>query len=177
MEYSFIYNPEKMVNEVFQKTMVAAGVDFEILQDGTIKLPENLSDEKLKSISEELEGFGIKIQTKENRDIVEEIKIYIKKMVYEGDIRNVKISESLSNQLGFSYPYLSNLFSSKTFTSIENFYILVRIEKVKELVLLDNTSLSEIAHDLNFSSVPHLSNQFKKVTGLTITQYLKFRKK
>ncbi|SFR51506.1 MULTISPECIES: helix-turn-helix domain-containing protein [Maribacter] len=177
MEYSFIYNPEKLVNEVFQKTMVAAGVDFEILQDGTIKLPENLSDEKLKSISEELEGFGIKIQTKENRDIVEEIKIYIKKMVYEGDIRNVKISESLSNQLGFSYPYLSNLFSSKTFTSIENFYILVRIEKVKELVLLDNTSLSEIAHDLNFSSVPHLSNQFKKVTGLTITQYLKFRKK
>jgi len=177
MEYSFIYNPEKLVNEVFQKTMVAAGVDFEILQDGTIKLPENLSDEKLKSISEELEGFGIKIQTKENRDIVEEIKIYIKKMVYEGDIRNVKISESLSNQLGFSYPYLSNLFSSKTFTSIENFYILVRIEKVKELVLLDNTSLNEIAHDLNFSSVPHLSNQFKKVTGLTITQYLKFRKK
>tara|TARA_R110000765_G_scaffold61339_3_gene118679 strand:- start:606 stop:1139 length:534 start_codon:yes stop_codon:yes gene_type:complete len=177
MEYSFIYNPEKLVNEVFQKTMVAAGVDFEILQDGTIKLPENLSNEKLKSISEELEGFGIKIQTKENRDIVEEIKIYIKKMVYEGDIRNVKISESLSNQLGFSYPYLSNLFSSKTFTSIENFYILVRIEKVKELVLLDNTSLNEIAHDLNFSSVPHLSNQFKKVTGLTITQYLKFRKK
>ncbi|MGB2758941.1 MAG: AraC family transcriptional regulator [Maribacter stanieri] len=177
MEYSFIYNPEKLVNEVFQKTMVAAGVDFEILQDGTVKLPENLSVEKLKSISVELEGFGIKIQTKENRDIVEEIKIYIKKMVYEGDIRNVKISESLSNQLGFSYPYLSNLFSSKTFTSIENFYILVRIEKVKELVLLDNTSLSEIAHDLNFSSVPHLSNQFKKVTGLTITQYLKFRKK
>lgn len=177
MEYNFIYSPEKMVNEVFRKTMIAAEVNFEMLQDGTIKLPEDLSDEKLKSIQIELEGFGIKIQTKENRDIVEEIKIYIKKMVYEGDIRNVKMSESLSDQLGFSYPYLSNLFSSKTFTSIENFYILVRIEKVKELVLLENTSLSEIAHDLNFSSVPHLSNQFKKVTGLTITQYLKFRKK
>jgi AraC-like DNA-binding protein len=177
MEYSFIYNPEKMVNEVFRKTMVAAGVDFEMLQDGTIKLPEGVSNEKLTSISMELEGFGIKIQTKENRDIVEEIKIYIKKMVYEGDIRNIKISELLTNQLGFSYPYLSNLFSSKTFTSIENFYILVRIEKVKDLVLLENTSLGEIAHDLNFSSVPHLSNQFKKVTGLTITQYIKFRKK
>ncbi|MDO6473491.1 AraC family transcriptional regulator [Maribacter sp. 1_MG-2023] len=177
MEYSFIYSPEKMVNEVFRKTMIAAGVDFEMLQDGTIKLPKDLSDEKLTSISRELEGFGIKIQTKENRDIVEEIKIYIKKMVYEGDIRNVKISELLSKQLGFSYPYLSNLFSSKTFTSIENFYILVRIEKVKDLVLLENTSLGEIAHDLNFSSVPHLSNQFKKVTGLTITQYIKFRKK
>ncbi|WP_299322765.1 AraC family transcriptional regulator [uncultured Maribacter sp.] len=177
MEYSFIYSPEKMVNEVFRRTMFSAEVDFEILQDGTIKLPEDLSDEKLKSIQIELEGFGIKIQTKENRDVVEEIKIYIKKMVYEGDIRNVKMSESLSDKLGFSYPYLSNLFSSKTFTSIENFYILVRIEKVKELVLLENTSLSEIAYDLNFSSVPHLSNQFKKVTGLTITQYLKFRKK
>ncbi|WP_282075854.1 helix-turn-helix domain-containing protein [Maribacter aquivivus] len=177
MEYSFIYNPEKMVNEVFRKTMVAAGVNFEMLQDGTIKLPKDLSDEKLTFISSQLEGFGIKIQTKENRDIVEEIKIYIKKMVYEGDIRNVKISELLSKQLGFSYPYLSNLFSSKTFTSIENFYILVRIEKVKDLVLLENTSLGEIAHDLNFSSVPHLSNQFKKVTGLTITQYIKFRKK
>ena len=177
MEYSFIYSPEKMVNEVFRKTMIAAGVDFEMLQDGTIKLPKDLSDEKLTSITRELESFGIKIQTKENRDIVEEIKIYIKKMVYEGDIRNVKISELLSKQLGFSYPYLSNLFSSKTFTSIENFYILVRIEKVKDLVLLENTSLGEIAHNLNFSSVPHLSNQFKKVTGLTITQYIKFRKK
>ncbi|TDS12030.1 AraC family transcriptional regulator [Maribacter caenipelagi] len=177
MEYNFIYNPEKMVNEVFRKTMIAAEVDFEMLQDGTFRLPEDVSDEKLKSIQVELEGFGIKVQTKENRDIVEEIKIYIKKMVYEGDIRNVKISELLTNQLGFSYPYLSNLFSSKTFTSIENFYILVRIEKVKDLVLLEHTSLSEIAHDLNFSSVPHLSNQFKKVTGLTITQYIKFRKK
>lgn len=177
MEFSFIYNPEKLVNEVFRRTMVAAEVDFEMLQDGTIKLPNDLSEEKLTFISSQLEGFGIKIQTRENRDIVEEIKIYIKKMVYEGDIRNVKISELLTNQLGFSYPYLSNLFSSKTFTSIENFYILVRIEKVKDLVLLDNTSLSEIAHDLNFSSVPHLSNQFKKVTGLTITQYIKFRKK
>lgn len=177
MEYSFIVDSEKMVSEVFRKTMVAAGIDFEILEDGTIKLPEDLSNEKLESISKELKGFGIKIQTKENRDMVEEIKIYIKKMVYDGDIRNVKISELLSNQLGFSYPYLSNLFSSKTFTSIENFYILVRIEKVKELVLLENASLGEIAHDLNFSSVPHLSNQFKKVTGLTITQYLKFRKK
>lgn len=177
MEYNFIYNPEKMVNEVFRKTMIAAEVDFEMLQDGTFRLPEDVSDEKLEYIQVELEGFGIKVQTKENRDIVEEIKIYIKKMVYEGDIRNVKISELLTNQLGFSYPYLSNLFSSKTFTSIENFYILVRIEKVKDLVLLEHTSLSEIAHDLNFSSVPHLSNQFKKVTGLTITQYIKFRKK
>ncbi|SIQ90317.1 helix-turn-helix domain-containing protein [Maribacter ulvicola] len=177
MEYSFIYSPEKMVNEVFQRTMVAAGVDFEILEDSTIKLSNSVSDEKLQAIIKELKDFGIKIQTKENRDVVEEIKIYIKKMVYEGDIRNVKMSELLSNQLGFSYPYLSNLFSSKTFTSIENFYILVRIEKVKELVLLENISLGEIAHDLNFSSVPHLSNQFKKVTGLTITQYLRFRKK
>lgn len=177
MEYSFIYDSEKMVNELFHRTMVAAGVDFEILQDGTIKFLDNLSEEKFKSISNELDDFGVKIQTKENRDIVEEIKIYIKRMVHDGDIRNVKISELLSNQLGFSYPYLSNLFSSKTYTSIENFYILVRIEKVKELVLLENTSLGQIAHDLSFSSVPHLSNQFKKVTGLTITQYLKFRKK
>lgn len=177
MEYSFIYDSEKMVNELFHRTMVAAGVEFEILQDGTIKFLNNLSNEKLKSISNELDFFGIKIQTKENRDIVEEIKIYIKKMVHDGDIRNMKISELLSNKLGLSYPYLSNLFSSQTYTSIENFYILVRIEKVKELVLLENTSLGQIAYDLSFSSVPHLSNQFKKVTGLTITQYLKFRKK
>ncbi len=177
MEFSFIYDPEKMVSELFHRTMVAAGVDFKILQDGTIKFIDGISEEKLKSISNELDDFGIKIQTKENRDVVEEIKIFIKKMVHDGDMRNVKISELLSNQLGFSYPYLSNLFSSKTYTSIENFYILVRIEKVKELVLLENASLSNIAHDLSFSSVPHLSNQFKKVTGLTITQYLKFRKK
>lgn len=177
MQYNFIYDPEKMVGEIFKRTLIAADIDYEILQDGTIQFFKDLGDEQLKTISKELESFGIKIKTKENRDLVEEIKIYIKKMVYEGNIGNVKISDVLSSQLGFSYPYLSNLFSSKTYTSIENFYILVRIEKVKELVLLEDANLSEIAHNLNFSSVPHLSNQFKKVTGLTITQYLKFRKK
>ena len=79
MEYSFIVDPEKMVSEVFRRTMVAAGVDFEILKDGTIKLPEDLSNEKLESISKELKDFGVKIQTNDNRDLVEEIKIYIKK--------------------------------------------------------------------------------------------------
>ena len=83
MEYSFIYDPEKMINELFHRTMVAAEVDFEILKDGTITFLNDLSEEKLQSISKELDNFGIKIQTKENRDIVEEIKIYIKSIGFQ----------------------------------------------------------------------------------------------
>ena len=151
-------------------------VEFDSVEDGTIILSEEISEEKLKVLTDKLNDFGIEIKSKDSFDLVNEIKLLIKKMVQNGITKNVKMSDFLSTELGFSYPYLSNQFSIKTYTSIENFYILVRIEKVKEMVLLENAKLSEIAYELNFSSVPHLSNQFKKVTGLTITQYLKFRK-
>ena len=101
MEYNFIYNPEKMVNEVFRKTMMAAEVDFEMLQDGTFRLPEDVSDEKLKSIQVELKGFGIKVQTRENRDIVEEIKIYKDSLV--------DLEEEVSNKYAENQARLTKL--------------------------------------------------------------------
>lgn len=176
MEFDFTHDSEKMVSEIFLRTMTEVGISFEIIETGTLKLPNDISDDKLQVITNKLSGFGVKLQTSENRDIVEDIKVFIIKMVRDWENRNMKMSELLSEKFGFSYPYLSNLFSSKTYTSIENFYILVRIEEVKELLIREKTTLSEIAFNLSFSSVPHLSSQFKKVTGLTITQYMKFRK-
>lgn len=176
MEYSFIYDPEKIVSELIHRIMTEEAIDYEIIENGTLSLPNEIEQEKLTRVQNKLSQFKINIKATSNLDLVDKIKICVRKFVQQGNARNVKMSELLVSELGFSYPYLSNHFSSNTYTSIENFYILVRIEKVKEMVLMENAKLSEIAYELNFSSVPHLSNQFKKITGLTITQYLKFRK-
>lgn len=176
MDFYYTYDQDKLVTALLQRTMTALGIKFRVTNAGTLELPDDISTEILAQLKAELKSFGVVICTNENQDIVDQIKFFIRNLVYSGDVKNTTLSELLTSKLGYSYPYLSNQFSCKTYTSIENFYILVRIEKVKELVLLDNTTLSEIAFDLNFSSVPHLSNQFKKVTGLTITQYLKFKK-
>jgi len=89
-------------------------------------------------------------------------------MVYNSDTEvQVKSSVYLSEKLGHSYGYLSNLFSEVTYTSVENFIILQKIEYTKQLIINENKSLTEIAFQLNYSSVEHLSTQFKNTTGIT----------
>ncbi|WP_405384218.1 helix-turn-helix domain-containing protein [Maribacter sp. LLG6340-A2] len=177
MEFNLAFDPDKIVFALIAEIMGKEAIEYEIIDSRTIKIASNISKEHLALIKENLGRFSIELKSSNDLDLVEDIKLCVREMVRQGNTRNIKMSERLTEQLGFSYSYLSNQFSSQTYTSIENFYILVRIEKVKEMVLLENAKLSEIAYELNFSSVPHLSNQFKKVTGLTITQYLKFKKK
>ncbi len=121
-------------------------------------------------------GFEL-IDSRQSR-IIEKIKVTvietIKEMA-EGKIKNILFSDLLQEKLNLSYQYLSGLFSSSEGITIEKFIILQKIEKVKELIVYDELSLSEIAYRLGYSSVQHLSNQFKKITGLTPSHFKKIK--
>ncbi|UWX54403.1 AraC family transcriptional regulator [Maribacter litopenaei] len=175
MKFELTYDIEKLLLEVIEKEVCSLGMAIECLQANHLKLSGKTSEENLHILSKGLTPYGIKIEDGDRMDLLAQIKSLIKKYVKGDYDRNVSISKMLSEETGYSYSYLSNHFTSQTFTTIENFYVLIRIEKVKELLMDDDRTLSDIAYSLNFSSVPHLSSQFKKVTGLTITQYLKIR--
>ena len=100
--------------------------------------------------------------------MIQRIKDAIVEMVYEKDkLPSVTISQYLSEKLNFSYGYITNIFSEYTYTSIENFIIIQKIERAKKLIIEDELTLTEVSYKLNYSSVAYLSSQFKKVTGLT----------
>jgi len=115
-------------------------------------------------------GFEL-IDDKKNRLIENIKKIIIELVQKQNSDLKTNLSDYLSNKLHHDYNYISNLFSEVEGTTIEKYFIAQKIEKVKELLVYDELSLSEIAYKLNYSSVAHLSNQFKKVTGLTPTYF------
>ena len=108
--------------------------------------------------------------------LVEKIKRVIIEMVhYADEFPETNFSDFLSEKLNHNYTYLSNLFSEVKGTTIEQFIIMHKIEKVKELIIYDELNLTEIAYKMNYSSVAHLSNQFKKITGLTPSFFKKMK--
>ncbi|MBU3821809.1 AraC family transcriptional regulator [Flavobacteriaceae bacterium XHP0103] len=143
-------------------------IKHKIIGFGEVEILEKLSDEKLKNFSEDLKEYHIDIVENQKSILIQKIKDAIIDMVFNEDTTtNLKASAYLSDKLGHSYGYLSNLFSEVTYTSIENFIILQKIEYTKQLIINENLSLTEIAFKLNYSSVAHLSTQFKNTTGIT----------
>jgi len=127
-----------------------------------------ISLEQLTKLSANLEKLGFELIDDKKTRIIDRIKtIIIEQVHYHDHQRPIKLSVSLSEDLNYDYNYLSNLFSSIEGITIEHFHIQQRIERVKELLVYDEFTLSEIAYQLGYSSVAYLSNQFKKVTGLT----------
>lgn len=162
-----------LCNKVLTNELVNHEVKFNILSLGEVEFPEGIPKEKLKNISAGLSKYGAQILENQKTVLVQKIKDTIRDMVFaEGGI-NVKASVYLAEKLNHSYGYLSNLFSEVTHTSIENFIILQKIERAKQLIINDKLSLTEIADRLNYSSVAHLSTQFKNTTGITPSQFQK----
>ena len=157
---------------VVQNELEKLNLDVNTVNLGRVDLntPLQPSDKiKLKSVLLSL-GFEL-IDDKKSR-IIESIKNIIIDVVHhkESDIK-INLSDVLSSKLLLDYNYLSTLFSEVEGTTIEKYFIAQKIEKVKELLVYDELSLSEIAHRLNYSSVAYLSNQFKKITGLTPSHF------
>ena len=149
-------------------------LSHQIIGFGELDLIENISDEKLEDLKSTLEKYGISIVENQKTIIIQKIKDAIIDMVYNEEIDvNVKSSTYLSEKIGQSYGYLSSLFSEVTYTSIENFIILQKIEYTKQLIVNEGLSLTEIAFKLNYSSVAHLSTQFKNTTGITPSAFQK----
>jgi len=145
---------------------------------GETEIMEDLSEEQLDNLNTSLKKIGLELLYDKKSIIVEKIKTIIIELVhFNEDQIKTNLSDYLCAKLNHNYTYLSNLFSEIKGTSIENFYLSNKIEKVKELMIYDELNLTEIAYKLHYSSVAHLSNQFKKMTGLTPSHFKKLKNK
>lgn len=136
---------------------------------GEVDVERKLAKDETKSLSDELNKVGFELIETRMSKIVEDIKLAV--MDYVKSSQSRKLSAFITERIPNDYSYLSDLFSSIEGKTIEQFFILHRIEKVKELLVYDQLSLTQIADETGFSSVHHLSAQFKKVTGLTPTHF------
>jgi AraC-like DNA-binding protein len=147
---------------------------------GEVEIHDNITPEQREHLKNALLKSGLELMDDKKAILIEKIKSVIIEMVhYEEELPKVKNSDYLREKLHHDYTYLANLFSEATGITIEHYILLHKIERVKELLLYDELTLTEISYRLNYSSVAHLSNQFKKVTGLTPTHFkqLKVRRR
>ncbi len=148
------------------------GFKANVLDLGEVELESNIDDNEKQQIKEALENFGFELIDDKKSRTIEKIKTLIIDLVYQKNNQiNMNLSEYLSTQLSQDYSTLSNLFSEVENVTIEKYFISQKIEKVKELLVYDELTLSEIAFQLNYSTVAYLSNQFKKVTGFSPSHY------
>jgi len=144
------------------------GISHLSINLGQVELVEDLDNSQLEKIRIALKQSGLELMDDKKSVLIEKIKDVIIEMVhYEDELPKVNFSEYLTEKLKYNYTYLANLFSETEGTTIEHFIIIHKIERVKELIIYDELNLTEIAWKLHYSSVAHLSNQFKKITGLT----------
>lgn len=163
---------------VLQSKMSELGIHVKNIALGEVALESELSEDQKKKLESALQPLGFEwIDDKKSR-IIEKIKSVIIDLVHHRDNNSKsRLSDILSEELHRDYHYLSNLFSEVEGATIEKYFIAQKIEKVKELLVYDELSLNEIAFRLNYSSVAYLSNQFKKVTGLTPSHFKKIGEK
>lgn len=149
-------------------------IAFDKVSLGEVELERKLSEDQRKLLDVDLRKVGFElIDTRVNK-IIEDIKQAMLEYLNLGmDSQNVKLSTFITDKIPYDYSYLSDLFSSVEGKTIEQYFILQRIEKVKELLVYDQLSLTEISYQTGYSSVHHLSTQFKKVTGLTPSHFKK----
>ena len=152
---------------VLEEKLHKHNIKFRVLGFGEIDILEKVDNEVFAAFTEDLKDYSIDIIENQKTVLVQKIKDTIIEMIHNSDLVNVKSSVYLADKLSHSYGYLSNLFSDVTYTSIENYIIMQKIEYAKQLMVSTDLSLTEIAFQLNYSSVAHLSTQFKNATGIT----------
>ncbi|MGQ7870919.1 helix-turn-helix domain-containing protein [Sunxiuqinia sp. sy24] len=162
---------------VVQNELDKLGLNVKNIKLGEVVLNNGLTDKEKNKLHEVLMPLGFELIDDKKSRIIEKMKNIIIDLVhYQDNEIRTNLSDVLSSKLHHDYNYLSNLFSEVEGTTIEKYFIAQKIEKVKELLVYDELSLSEIAFRLNYSSVGYLSNQFKKVTGLSPSHFKKIRK-
>jgi len=154
------------------------GLHFIVVDLGEVEIMENISAEQREKIRIALLKSGLELMDDKKAVLIEKIKNVIIEMVhYTDELPKTNFSDYLSEKLNHDYTYLSKLFSEVQGTTIEKFIISHKIERIKELIIYDELSLTEIAWNMHYSSVAHLSNQFKKNTGLTPSHFKKLKNK
>lgn len=163
---------------VVKQELQKLGLHYVNVDLGTVEILEDITDSQKEQLQKNLKVFGLELLDRKRNIIIEKIKAVIIEMVhYSDEIPHVNYSDYISEKLGYDYTYLANTFSEVKGITIQQYIILNKIERVKELLLYDELNLTEISYKLHYSSVAHLSNQFKKVTGLTPTYFKGLKKK
>jgi AraC-like DNA-binding protein len=155
---------------VVKEALEKLGLKYVILELGTVEVMHPLTDEERKNLHKTLLMSGLELMDDKKAMLIEKIKNVIIEMVhYTDELPKVNYSDYISQKLGLEYTHISKIFSEVKGITIEQFIIAHKIERVKELLLYDELNLTQISYIMNYSSVSHLSKQFKKVTGLTPT--------
>jgi len=161
-----------------KEELTKLGLHFVIVEMGVVDIMEDITDEQRDLIRAALLLSGLELMDDKKAVLVEKIKNVIIEMVhYTDELPKTNFSDYLSDKLQYDYTYLANLFSESQGSTIESFIIHHKIERVKELILYNEFNLTEIAWKMHYSSVAHLSNQFKKITGLTPSLFKKLKDK
>ncbi len=152
------------------------GLHFIMVDLGEVEIMENISEEQREQVKIALLNSGFELMDSKRAVLIEKIKNTVIEMVHHSDqLIKTNFSNFLSEKLNHDYTYLSNLFSAIQGTTIEQFIIAHKIERIKELIIYGELNMTEIAWKMNYSSVAHLSNQFKKMTGLTPSHFKKLK--
>jgi AraC-like DNA-binding protein len=163
-----------MVKEELKKL----GMHFIVVDLGEVEIMENISDEQRIELKTALLSSGLELMDDKRAILIERIKNVIIEMIHHSDeMIKMNFSDFLSEKLHHDYTYLANLFSEVQGTTIEQFMISHKVERIKELIIYDEMNISEIAWKMNYSSVAHLSNQFKKITGLSPSHFKQLKVK
>lgn len=172
VKYMVSLRCKMVVSQELQKL----GLRYVKVDLGTIEVLEDITDFQREELRKNLQEYGLELLGDKRKIIIEKIKTLIIEMIhYTGELPKVNYSDYISEKLGYDYTYLANIFSEVKGITIQQYIIINKIERVKELLLYDELSLTEIAYRMHYSSVSHLSNQFKKVTGLTPSYFKKLR--
>lgn len=154
------------------------GLHFVIVDLGEIDIMENINEEQREKLKTALLGVGLELMDDKRAILIEKVKNVITEMIhYSEELPKINYSEYISEKLNFDYTYLSNIFSEVKGMTLQQFIIIHKIEKVKELLAYNEFNLTEISYKMNYSSVAHLSNQFKKITGLSPSQFKQLKEK
>ncbi len=154
------------------------GLHYRKVELGEADIEENISQEQRDELNISLKKSGIELMDDRKSILIEKIKnVIVERVHYSEDPLEINFSEYLSGKLNHDYTYLANLFSESQGITIEHFHIMHKIERVKELLVYDELNITEIAWKMGYSSVAHLSNQFKKMTGLTPSFFKKIKDK
>lgn len=157
---------------VVKSELEKLGLHYTSVELGEVEITDKISKEQLDDLGVALKATGLELMDDTKKILIERIKTLIIELIYLNDEQiKINLSDYLSQKLNHNYTYLSNLFTEVIGSTIERFYLENKIEKVKELLVYDELTLTEIAWKLHYSSVSHLSNQFKKMTGLTPSNY------
>lgn len=174
IKYMVSLRCKMMVQEELKKL----GLHYVFVDLGVVDVLEDLTMEQRNELKENLLKSGLELLDDKKAILIEKIKNVIIEMIHHSEeVPKVNFSDYIADKLQYDYTYLSNIFSEVQGMTIQQFIIIHKIERVKELILYNEMNLSEISHKLHYSSVAHLSNQFKKVTGLSPSFYKEMKHK